>query len=156
MSSWWRAILLGSEGIFETAGSLWGGKQVFITAKVLDHVTAGGDEIRPFVVVSAWPGASATSSPWRPSAKGTSTTSSRSCTPTTLRSAAERLARAREASPRTVRPRRDRGQRHGIEVVRVERDRRAPRPLRPPCARQRARSCASSRTPPASSAARWS
>jgi phage/plasmid-like protein (TIGR03299 family) len=48
------ANLLGSELIFETAGSLWGGKQVFITAKLPDHITAGGDEIRPFVVVSAW------------------------------------------------------------------------------------------------------
>jgi phage/plasmid-like protein (TIGR03299 family) len=46
--------LLGSELIFETAGSLWTGKQVFITAKLPDHITAGGDEIRPFVVVSAW------------------------------------------------------------------------------------------------------
>jgi phage/plasmid-like protein (TIGR03299 family) len=48
------ANLLGSELVFETAGSLWGGKQVFITARLPDHVTAGGDEIRPFVVVSAW------------------------------------------------------------------------------------------------------
>jgi phage/plasmid-like protein (TIGR03299 family) len=48
------ANLLGSELIFETAGSLWDGKQVFITARLPDHVSAGGDEIRPFVVVSAW------------------------------------------------------------------------------------------------------
>jgi phage/plasmid-like protein (TIGR03299 family) len=48
------ANLLGSELIFETAGSLWSGKQVFITARLPDHVTAGGDEIRPFVVLSAW------------------------------------------------------------------------------------------------------
>jgi phage/plasmid-like protein (TIGR03299 family) len=46
--------LLGSELIFETAGSLWGGKQVFITAKLPEHVSAGGDEIDPYVVLSAW------------------------------------------------------------------------------------------------------
>src|SRR5262245_59081094 len=43
------ANLLGSQLIFETAGSLWGGKQVFITAELPDHVTAGGDQIRPYV-----------------------------------------------------------------------------------------------------------
>jgi phage/plasmid-like protein (TIGR03299 family) len=48
------ASLLGSELIFETAGSLWGGKQVFITARLPEHITVGGDEIRPYVVVSAW------------------------------------------------------------------------------------------------------
>jgi phage/plasmid-like protein (TIGR03299 family) len=48
------ANLLGSELIFETAGSLWGGKQVFITAKLPEHITVGGDEIRPYVVLSAW------------------------------------------------------------------------------------------------------
>ena len=41
------ANLLGSELVFETAGSLWGGRQVFITAKLPDHITVGGDEIRP-------------------------------------------------------------------------------------------------------------
>src|SRR3954453_2708637 len=48
------ANLLGSELVFETAGSLWGGKQVFITAELPDHVTVGGDEVRPYVVLSAW------------------------------------------------------------------------------------------------------
>lgn len=48
------ANLLGSELIFETAGSLWGGRQVFITAKLPDHITVGGDEVRPYVVLSAW------------------------------------------------------------------------------------------------------
>jgi phage/plasmid-like protein (TIGR03299 family) len=48
------ANLLGSELIFETAGSLWGGRQVFITAKLPEHITVGGDEIRPYVVLSAW------------------------------------------------------------------------------------------------------
>ena len=48
------ANLLGSELVFETAGSLWGGKQVFITARLPDHVTVGGDEVRPYVVLSAW------------------------------------------------------------------------------------------------------
>src|SRR4051794_9774101 len=46
--------LLGSELIFETAGSLWAGRQVFITAQLPDHVTVGGDEVRPYVVLSAW------------------------------------------------------------------------------------------------------
>ena len=48
------ANLLGSELIFETAGSLWGGRQVFITAELPAHVTVGGDEVRPYVVLSAW------------------------------------------------------------------------------------------------------
>src|SRR3954449_11178411 len=48
------ANLLGSELVFETAGSLWGGRQVFITAQLPDHVTVGGDEVRPYVVLSAW------------------------------------------------------------------------------------------------------
>src|SRR6185436_16258254 len=49
------ANLLGSELVFETAGSLWGGRQVFITAELPDQVTVGGDEVRPYVVLSAWP-----------------------------------------------------------------------------------------------------
>src|SRR4051794_35689872 len=48
------ANLLGSELVFETAGSLWGGRQVFITAELPDHVTVGGDEVRPYVVLLAW------------------------------------------------------------------------------------------------------
>src|SRR3954452_112375 len=48
------ANVLGSELIFETAGSLWCGRQVFITAELPDHVTVGGDEVRPYVVVTAW------------------------------------------------------------------------------------------------------
>jgi phage/plasmid-like protein (TIGR03299 family) len=48
------ANLLGSELVFETAGSLWGGRQVFITAELPDHITIGGDEVRPYVVLSAW------------------------------------------------------------------------------------------------------
>src|SRR3954452_15421304 len=48
------ANLLGSELIFETAGSLWGGRQVFITAQLPDHITVGGDDVRPYVVLSAW------------------------------------------------------------------------------------------------------
>ena len=47
------ANLLGSELVFETAGSLWGGRQVFITAKLPDHITLGGDEVRPYLVLSA-------------------------------------------------------------------------------------------------------
>jgi phage/plasmid-like protein (TIGR03299 family) len=48
------ANLLGSEFVFETAGSLWGGRQVFITAQLPDHITVGGDEVCPYVVLSAW------------------------------------------------------------------------------------------------------
>src|SRR4051794_13263772 len=48
------ANLLGSELVFETAGSLWGGRQVFITAELPEHITVGGDEVRPYVVLSAW------------------------------------------------------------------------------------------------------
>jgi phage/plasmid-like protein (TIGR03299 family) len=48
------ANLLGSELVFGTAGSLWGGRQVFITAELPEHITVGGDEVRPYVVLSAW------------------------------------------------------------------------------------------------------
>src|SRR5919197_5557833 len=48
------AGLLGSELVFETAGSLWGGRQVFITAALPDHVTVGGDEVPLYVVLSVW------------------------------------------------------------------------------------------------------
>src|SRR3954471_1256208 len=48
------ANLLGSELVFETAGSLWGGRRVFITAELPDHITVGGDDVRPYVVLSAW------------------------------------------------------------------------------------------------------
>src|SRR4051812_40810739 len=47
------ANLLGSELVFETAGSLWGGRQVFITAVLPDHITVGGDHVRPYLVLSA-------------------------------------------------------------------------------------------------------
>ena len=47
------ANLLDSELVFETAGSLWGGRQVFITAELPDHITVGGDEVRPYLVLSA-------------------------------------------------------------------------------------------------------
>jgi phage/plasmid-like protein (TIGR03299 family) len=94
------ANLLGSELVFETAGSLWGGKQVFITAKLPDHITVGGDEVRPYVVLSAWhtgagairamttpvravcntPCASRSSGPGRSTASVTSATPPASCT----------------------------------------------------------------------------
>jgi phage/plasmid-like protein (TIGR03299 family) len=48
------ANLLGSELVFETAGSLWGGRRVLITAELPDHITVGGDEVRPYLVLSAW------------------------------------------------------------------------------------------------------
>src|SRR4051794_9513400 len=48
------ANLLGSELVFETAGSLWGGRRVFITAQLPEHIAVGGDEVRPYVVLSAW------------------------------------------------------------------------------------------------------
>jgi phage/plasmid-like protein (TIGR03299 family) len=48
------ANLLGLELVFETAGSLWGGRQVFITAELPDHITVAGDEVRPYVVLTAW------------------------------------------------------------------------------------------------------
>src|SRR4029078_5896129 len=48
------AKLLGSELVFESVGSLWGGRQVFITARLPDHITVGGDEVCPYVVLSAW------------------------------------------------------------------------------------------------------
>ena len=47
------ANLLGSELVFETAGSLWDGRQVFITAELPDHITVGGDEVRPYLVLTA-------------------------------------------------------------------------------------------------------
>src|SRR3954451_4852283 len=48
------AKVLGSELVLETAGSLWGGRQVFIPAELPEHITVGGDEVRPYVVLSAW------------------------------------------------------------------------------------------------------
>ena len=47
------ADLLGSELVFETAGSLWGGRQVFITAELPEDITVGGDKVRPYLVLSA-------------------------------------------------------------------------------------------------------
>jgi phage/plasmid-like protein (TIGR03299 family) len=46
------ANLIGSELHFETAGSLWGGKAVWVLAELPDHVSVGGDEVRRFVLVT--------------------------------------------------------------------------------------------------------
>jgi phage/plasmid-like protein (TIGR03299 family) len=48
------ANLIGSELHFETAGSLWGGRQVFVTAEVPDWIEVGGDAVRRYVLVSTW------------------------------------------------------------------------------------------------------
>lgn len=48
------ASLIGTELRFETAGSLWGGRQVFVTAELPDHIEVGGDQVRRFVLVSTW------------------------------------------------------------------------------------------------------
>ena len=46
------ANLIGSELHFETAGSLWGGKAVWMLAELPDHVEVGGDAVRRFVLVT--------------------------------------------------------------------------------------------------------
>ena len=46
------ANLIGSELHFETAGSLWGGKAVWVLAELPDHVEVGGDAVRRFVLVT--------------------------------------------------------------------------------------------------------
>jgi phage/plasmid-like protein (TIGR03299 family) len=46
------ANLIGSELQFETAGSLWGGKAVWVLAELPDHVEVGGDAVRRFVLVT--------------------------------------------------------------------------------------------------------
>lgn len=44
--------LIGSEMHFETAGSLWGGKRVWVLAKLPEHVEVGGDAIDQFVLLT--------------------------------------------------------------------------------------------------------
>jgi phage/plasmid-like protein (TIGR03299 family) len=44
--------LLGSAMHFETAGSLHGGRRVWVLATLPDHIEVGGDAVRPFVLLS--------------------------------------------------------------------------------------------------------
>src|SRR4051794_3431816 len=46
------ANLIGSELHFETAGSLWAGRAVWVLAELPDHVQVGGDAVRRFVLVT--------------------------------------------------------------------------------------------------------
>ncbi len=43
--------LLGSSINFETAGSLHGGRRVWVLATLPDHVEVGGDDVRPYVLL---------------------------------------------------------------------------------------------------------
>ena len=43
--------LLGSSIHFETAGSLHGGRRVWVLATLPDHVEVGGDDVRPYVLL---------------------------------------------------------------------------------------------------------
>ena len=43
--------LLGSELHFETAGSLQGGRRVWVLATLPEHVKVGGDAVKPFVLL---------------------------------------------------------------------------------------------------------
>ena len=43
--------LLGSDIHFETAGSLHGGRRVWVLATLPDHVEVGGDPVRPYVLL---------------------------------------------------------------------------------------------------------
>ncbi len=43
--------LLGSDIHFETAGSLHGGRRVWVLATLPDHVEVGGDSVRPYVLL---------------------------------------------------------------------------------------------------------
>ena len=40
--------LLGSSLHFETAGSLGGGRRVWVLATLPEHVKVGGDQVRPY------------------------------------------------------------------------------------------------------------
>jgi phage/plasmid-like protein (TIGR03299 family) len=44
--------LLGSSLHFETAGSLHGGRRVWVLATLPDHIEVGGDAVRPLVLLS--------------------------------------------------------------------------------------------------------
>jgi hypothetical protein len=43
--------LLGSSLHFETAGSLHGGRRVWVLATLPDHIEVGGDAVRPYVLL---------------------------------------------------------------------------------------------------------
>ena len=43
--------LIGSAMHFETAGSLHGGRRVWVLARLPEHVEVGGDEVRPYVLL---------------------------------------------------------------------------------------------------------
>jgi phage/plasmid-like protein (TIGR03299 family) len=43
--------LIGSAMHFETAGSLHGGRRVWVLARLPEHVEVGGDELRPYVLL---------------------------------------------------------------------------------------------------------
>jgi phage/plasmid-like protein (TIGR03299 family) len=43
--------LIGSAMHFETAGSLHGGRRVWVLAQLPDHVDVGGDPVRPYVLL---------------------------------------------------------------------------------------------------------
>lgn len=46
------AALIGSDAHWETAGSLWGGRQVWVLAKLPDHLEVGGDAVAQYMLVS--------------------------------------------------------------------------------------------------------
>ena len=43
--------LLGTSLIFETAGSLHGGRRVWVLATLPEHVEVGSDAVRPYVLL---------------------------------------------------------------------------------------------------------
>ncbi|MGH2856159.1 MAG: DUF932 domain-containing protein [Solirubrobacteraceae bacterium] len=43
--------LLGSSLHFETAGSLHGGRRVWVLATLPDHIRVGGDDVRPYLLL---------------------------------------------------------------------------------------------------------
>jgi phage/plasmid-like protein (TIGR03299 family) len=46
------AGLIGSECHWETAGSLWGGRQLWALCVLPDHIEVGGDELRQYMLVT--------------------------------------------------------------------------------------------------------
>jgi phage/plasmid-like protein (TIGR03299 family) len=44
--------LIGSELCFETAGSLWGGRRVWVLARLPEHIELGGDESATYIYVA--------------------------------------------------------------------------------------------------------
>jgi len=91
--------LLGSSINFETAGSLHGGRRVWVLATLPDHVEVGGDVVRPYVLLM--------------NSHDGSTAGPRSAWSARTRSIGVSRARARSSRSATPKPSRSASTRHG-------------------------------------------